>query len=638
MLRSDPNNPICGPPGTPFRRVPARRLPLPPPTPCTRFLAAAAIAGAVGLGPAARADWVAFVEETSARLGAAPDVGAADPDEKSYSWGDIDRDGDVDLVVGRKQPFSTPGKRRNVLLMNESGVLVDRTATYAGTSDVAGDVGFLTPTNDRDILLVDVDQDGWLDVVTATAHGGSDPKHVGHPRVYRNLGADEDLWLGLRHEDARIPALSSYTGEPGFQPNFAAVAAGDVNADGYPDLYFSDYDPPGGEPSGSDFNDKLLLNEGEDHPGFFFDATAAWFQGVIDVPGGPDRPFPVSTFSASAAIVDMNGDGAKDILKQTALTSPLYVGIAYGDPAGGPFDTYDVIASQSPYYVSAGDLNRDDRMDAVITDDGNDRYLLNQGNGSDGLANFLSFQFSFFHDGAGGPAGDQGFGGDSRIADLDNDGWNDVLVTDVTVELPGCSRRMAIYRNLGGTSGANVALQEQTSGEQCMTAMGNPPSCIVAGIPASQLEGVHDVAVFDIDGNGFRDLVVGRCQGTAVYMNVPPVAAGAVPDGDRITGTPLVVERMPVGRVKLSWEASCSSGATDYAVYEGTIGDFTTHAFRTCTTGGATTLTFSAGPAAYFLVVPRSADREGSYGHDSAGNPRPPAAVPCLQQLVGACD
>jgi hypothetical protein len=36
--------------------------------------------------------------------------------------------------------------------------------------------------------------------------------------------------------------------------------------------------------------------------------------------------------------------------------------------------------------------------------------------------------------------------------------------------------------------------------------------------------------------------------------------------------------------------------------------------------------------------VPRNADREGSYGLDSAGHERPPAAVPCRQQLVGVCD
>lgn len=206
-----------------------------------------------------------------------------------------------------------------MLLLNEGGVLVDRTADFATLSDVAGDSGFLTPTNDRDILVVDVDQDGWLDVVTATAQSGADPKHVAYPRVYRNLGRGEAGWLGLRHEDARIPALLSDTGVPGFRPNFAALAAGDVNADGYPDLYFADYDVAGGEPAGADFNDKLLLNQGAQGPGYFVDATADAFDGTVG--GAVGLPFPVSGFGISAAIADMNGDAADDILKVTAITN-----------------------------------------------------------------------------------------------------------------------------------------------------------------------------------------------------------------------------------------------------------------------------------------------------------------------------
>ncbi len=635
MPHDDPNNPICGLPEAPSRFRPSHRLPCRFPHIPARCVVAVLLGAAAALGPAVRAEWVEFADETAARLVAATAVGAADPDEKSYSWGDVDRDGDQDLVVARKQPFSTPGKRRNVLFLNEGGVLVDRTVEYAASSDVVGDLGFLTPTNDRDILLVDVDLDGWLDVVTATVQGAADPKHVGHPRIYRNLRDGPEGWLGFRHEDARIPLLLTAGGAPG-NPSFASVVAGDVDADGDPDLYFSDYDA--GEPAGSDVDDRLLVNLGPETPGFFADGTDA-FVGTIEVPGQPDRPFPVSAFSASAAIADMNGDGARDVLKQTAISIPTYVGIAYNDPAApGVFDTYDVIYMLSPYYVSVGDLNNDQRLDVVVTDDGSDRYLLNQGNGADGLANFLPFTFSYAHDGAGQAGGDQGFGGNSLVADLDNDGWQDVLVTDVSVDIPGCGRRLRVFRNLGGEPGDAVVLQEQTSGEGCQVWMGNPPSCIVAGVPASQLEGVHDAAVFDIDGDGWKDLVLGRCAGMAIYRNVPPLAAGAVPDRETIGSVPLLVGKAPGGRVTLSWGPSCVSTDDDSAIYEGTIGDFTSHVWRTCSTDGATTFTLTAGDAAYLLVVPRNARREGSYGWDSHENQRPPSADACLPQLLGACE
>src|SRR5688572_15046281 len=87
--------------------------------------------------------------------------------EVDFASGDLDQDGRPDLVAVRKEPFGTPGKRTNLLLMSEQGVLRDRTALYAAASDVPGDQGFLTPTADRDVVLADVDVDGWLDVVTA---------------------------------------------------------------------------------------------------------------------------------------------------------------------------------------------------------------------------------------------------------------------------------------------------------------------------------------------------------------------------------------------------------------------------------------------------------------------------------------
>ncbi len=464
------------------------------------------------------AEWVAWINETSTRLSGDPATLHDDTEEKDYAWGDVDQDGDIDLVVVRKEPVTTPGKRTNVLLMNENGVLVDRTAMYAVDSSVPGDMGFLTPTNDRDVQLADVNNDGWLDIITAVTISDGDPKHIGHPRVYINQGLDgggpNANWLGFRYEDAWIPEMLTYNGMSGFNPRFCSVAVGDVTGDDLPDLYFGDYDAGIGspQPPDADFNDRLLINQNGQS---FADETDASFRGLVQIPSSQNQPFVVSAFGAAVAIADVNGDGTNDIVKQTALTPPQYVGISYNDPNDeGFFDQHNVVAENSPYFVSVGNLNNDNLLDLVITDDGDDRYLINVGAGIGGHSIFQAQTFQFQD------TSDQGFGSNSLIVDVDQDGWNDVLIADVDVDEAGCSRRMQIYHNQGGFPGDIPVLIEETDGTNCASPA-NLSSCLVAGIPASELTGVHDVAVFDIDEDGFNDMVIGRCDGTDVWMGAP---------------------------------------------------------------------------------------------------------------------
>ena len=77
------------------------------------------------------------------------------------------------------------------------------------------------------------------------------------------------------------------------------------------------------------------------------------------------------------------------------------------------------------------------------------------------------------------------------------------------VDISGCARRTHIFRNLGNFP--SPTMQEQQSGGA------------IAGIPTSFLVGTHDCAVFDINGDGWKDMVIGRCSGTQVWMNQPPI-------------------------------------------------------------------------------------------------------------------
>ena len=104
----------------------------------------------------------------------------------------------------------------------------------------------------------------------------------------------------------------------------------------------------------------------------------------------------------------------------------------------------------------------------------------------------------------------------------------------------------------------------------------------------------------------------------------------------RIPAT-LSVERLPSGALRLSWAASECAGASDYAVYQGSLGAWESHVPIVCTDGGLAleeTITPQAA-SSYYLVVPLAPAAEGSYGLASGGAERPPSASPCrpVQQL-----
>ncbi len=125
-----------------------------------------------------------------------------------------------------------------------------------------------------------------------------------------------------------------------------------------------------------------------------------------------------------------------------------------------------------------------------------------------------------------------------------------------------------------------------------------------------------------------------------VAFPAPPVSipAGAVPDGGSRPGLPLTVSRLPGGDLTLSWEASCLPTDDDFSVYEGTLGDYTSHLPVTCTTGGEAFTTFTpAAGGTYYVVVPRNLTREGSFGLASDGSERPGQISVCLLQELGAC-
>ncbi len=118
----------------------------------------------------------------------------------------------------------------------------------------------------------------------------------------------------------------------------------------------------------------------------------------------------------------------------------------------------------------------------------------------------------------------------------------------------------------------------------------------------------------------------GPWTNTGAMYCVNGATAGGIPgsvDGLQVTKNG--------GQLDLVWNPSCSVDASDYAVYEGTLGDWTGHMPVMCTTGGAvsTSVTPASG-SVYYLIAPQNTTVEGSYGTDSEGFERTTSLAACM--------
>lgn len=489
----------------------------------------------------ASAQWVNYVNETSTRLVASPSLVVNDNLEKDFAWEDFDKDGDIDLICVRKFPGSVQGGFRDILLMNENGILVDRTTEYGSASLTAGYSGMLDACNDRDVKAVDVDNDGWLDLVTSTTMSDNVNAILGQPRVYMNLKNNgSGQWLGFRFEDDRMPVLAARNGSAA-NPRFCDAAIADYNGDGYVDIFYTDYDTPEtsgqtlcldlnndgdtsdagecqfspSETASKDFDNKLIMNFGAANPGVFYDSTDTILTSTQMN----------SAFGNTAISHDMNGDGLADVTRVNTLTGGQDVAVLSKKVGASGFNGPKQVVAGAPYFIQATDLNGDGKMDIIVADDGTDKYLLNTGNDAGGAPNFTSYTIA---------TSLNEFGNTIQVGDLDKDGRIDAIITDVDADLgpfcPSTGRRTHIYRNVYSGAPSGI-LTESTP----------------LPLPTASLAAWTDVAIFDLNGDGWLDLVSGRCAGIEVWINHPPISLTfSYPSGRPASTLPGVETVIPV--------------------------------------------------------------------------------------------
>jgi len=89
---------------------------------------------------------------------------------------------------------------------------------------------------------------------------------------------------------------------------------------------------------------------------------------------------------------------------------------------------------------------------------------------------------------------------------------------------------------------------------------------------------------------------------------------------------------LTAGALEITWMPDACNSARDYAIYEGTIGNWYSHRMLDCHDDNSDfreTVPVSSGNK-YYLVVPLNPGVEGSYGQDSSAHEIPKAALACM--------
>jgi hypothetical protein len=283
--------------------------------------------------------------------------------------------------------------------------------------------------------------------------------------------------------------------EVGFVPR--SVAIGDLNGDGKADVVTANDD---------DHTVSVLLNAGDGT----FEARRAYPVGA--------RPAEASERPDSIAIADLNGDGKPDLVTDT---SPPSVLLNRGD---GSFETSDVPATSGDA-VAAADLNGDGKLDLAIAHGGDYSakisVLLNRGDSSFGSSRAYGI--------AGGDVSP------IAVADLNGDGLPDLATA---------TGRVAVLLNRGDGSFA-------------------PSLAYPAGA------GAQAVALGDLNGDGRADLVSttsieAEIGSNNVYVRINKPGLCNVQDVRRMTlpaaRETIALAHCAVGRVSSAYSKAVRKG------------------------------------------------------------------------------
>ena len=401
---------------------------------------------------------------------------------------DLDGDGDLDLVASRNVTERAEGVATAVLENTAEG-FVER------------DSGIDPSLGGRSIGVLDYDGDGMLDLVIL-----EDRYLGGSSQIYRNRG-------GLMFENV--------TGQVGFPEDVhgLGLATGDLNNDSYPDLFVAG-------------SNRLFAGTGS---------------GFTEVPGavGQWETFGPEDDVSGAAIADVNRDGWLDLVVGQHFNSTVDRGSRVpvrlylnetGEP-GGTIDLRDVtenagltgLPTKAPH-VELADIDNDGWPDIVTTASAND-----------GSAPAV-FKHLGLEDGIPQFAAPEGLGSaqywvTGPTSDIDRDGRLDLLAVEWEPALPsimfmnqtasGNWLQVSVSDGVGGV-GARIEVYEEGQAGDVDALLGARDITASLGYTA----GVELVAHFGLGEADTVDIVVTRQGGEPVTLGGVEVNARIDVAGD----------------------------------------------------------------------------------------------------------
>jgi hypothetical protein len=336
---------------------------------------------------------------------------------------------------------------------------------------------YLLETMGSGVALFDYDNDGRLDIFLANGAPISDPTPKG--TIAKKDGPK--FWNRLYHQkpDGTFEDVTEKAGLTGFGYS-TGVAVGDYDNDGFEDLYVAGYG-----------RSTLYHNNGD---GTFTDVTDA--AGVAG-----------SGWMTSAAWADYDNDGRLDLIVARYMQWD-FDDIACGNPEMKGFRSYchpDLFKPDSVLLfhndgggkftevshkagidkpgkglgVAIADYDRDGWMDIMLANDAMQQYVFH--NRGDGTFEEVGLASGAGLDGSGNSF--SGMGVD--ISDYNNDGWPDIIITNLA------HQRFALFTNL-----------KDGTFDYSTSALGLAP--------ISLLHSGWGVRFMDYDNDGWKDLLIAQ--------------------------------------------------------------------------------------------------------------------------------